>query len=235
MGFLAPALPWIIKGGSLAAGMLAGRKATSSAMARSPEEQAALAGGQGAAGGLATSGANLLKTGVENVTPATNYYQTLLHGNRALQSQAVAAPRGALTDVYTGAERGLEKSGVRGAQRDVASGELARQKAGQISSLITGVQPGAASALSQIGLEQTGQGGSQLAHAGSLYGGLLGQGTSNRYYGRQEGEKAGQGIGGFLFDILSGMGGKRGGGARGGIPNLGAVNPFSLPGWSPGP
>lgn len=212
MGFIAPAIPWIAKGAALLGGHLAAKKAQSSAMKRTPEEQVALGGAQQAGGELAQTGTALTQSGVEATTPAQNYYSTLLHGNRALQSQATAAARGGITDTYTGAERGLEKSGVQGAARDVAAGELQRQKAGQIAGLVTGVQPGAAAALGQMGAEQTSQGGQRTSSAGSLYANLLPQGMQNRMYGRQEGEKAGSSIGGFLFDVLSsGLGGKKGG------------------------
>jgi len=222
MGFMAPAMPWIVKGASLLGGFLGGRKAQSSAMQRSPEEAAALTGAQGAAGNLSNVGAsalaggtNLLQTGQSTVAAPTSYYQTLLRGNRAAQSQAVAAPRAAISDIYSGAQRSLEQSGVRGAARDVASGELSRERAGKMAGLVTGVQPAAAEALTRTGLEQSGQGinltgqaGSAYGNAGSLYSRLLGTGAQNRYYGREEGEKAGQGIGGFLFDILRGIKGK---------------------------
>jgi len=203
MGFIGPALPWIVKGGAALGGMLLGRKAQSSAMKRSPEEQQALAGAQGAAAGLSQQGTSLIGQGTGYLGQAGNYYSTLLGGNRAAMAQATAGPRAAITDVYRGAERGLERSNVRGAARDVATGDLGRQRASQLSSLVTGVQPGAAAGLAGMGGQFLGTGG-QLAQAGgSLYGNLLGQGFQNRVYGREEGGKAGKGIGGFLFDLLS--------------------------------
>lgn len=208
-----PVVPFLPLAASAIGGIFAGKKATQAAMTRSPEEQQALGGAQGAAGTLATTGAGLLKTGQETQAPATSYFDTLLRGNRAQMAGATAAPRAAITDVYRGAERGLEHSGVRGAQRDVASADLGRQKASQISSLVTGVQPQAAAALTGIGQTQISQGGAQTGAAGSLYSNLLGQGTENRKYARKEGEKTGSSFGGLIFDILKGtMGGKGGGG-----------------------
>lgn len=218
MGFIAPAVPWIAKGASLLGGFLGARKAQSSAMQRSPEEQTALKGAQGAGGELASTGADLTSTGQANVAGPTNYYQTLLHGNRAAQAQATAAPRAAITDVYSGAQRNLERSGVRGAAKDVLSGDLARDQAAKVSSLVTGVQPAAAAALTDIGQTQTGMGGARTGAAGSIYSNLLPQGYQNRVYGRQEGEKAGSTIGGFLFDILRGVGGKKSSSAVGMAP-----------------
>ena len=219
MGFLAPAVPWIVKGASVLGGWLGGRKAQSNAMQRSPEELAALSGASSAASGLTQQGQTLTNTGLPAVQKSLGYYQTLLSGSRAAMAQATAGTRNALTDTYRGAERGLEHSGIRGGSRDLAAAELNRDRAGKIAGLTTGVQPGAAAALMEGGSELVGQGTTTMANAGSLWSGLLGQGFQNRTYARGEGEKAGKGIGSLLFDILSGFGGgQRGGGA--GMPGL---------------
>ena len=47
------------------------------------------------------------------VRQAMSYYQTLLTGSRGQMQQLTAGPRGAITDVYSSAARGLERSGVR--------------------------------------------------------------------------------------------------------------------------
>lgn len=225
MGFLQPALPWIGKGLGLLGGWLAGKKAQSSAQQRSPEELAALNAATGAGQGLMRQGSILTGTGLPAVQSSLGYYGTLLRGNRAAMSEATAGPRAALTDTYRGAERSLERSGVRGATRDLASAELSRDRAGKIASLVTGVQPGAASALSDIGTNLVGQGNTAFSNAGNLFSGLLGEGFANRKYARSEGEKAGSSIGSFLFDILSGFG--KGGGGGGGMY---APNTSSTPG-----
>lgn len=226
MGFLAAAAPWIVKGGALLGGFLGGKKAQSSAQQRSPEEQQALGGAQGIAGGLQSSGTQLTQQGMGQVGQAGSYYSTLLGGNRAQMGLATAAPRASITDTYRGAERSLEHGGVRGAVGDLAKAELSRDKASKISGLTTGVQPGAAAALADIGTNLTGQGGQRMDAAGSIYSNLLGQGSQNRQYARGEGEKAGSSIGSLLFDILSGAS-KLGGGQKGmsGLPG-GQSGPF---------
>lgn len=222
MGFLAPALPWVIQGGAALGGALLGKKAQSSAMKRSPEEAAALSGAQGGAKDLLSGGKSLIASGQQTTQQGLNtlqqpagYWSRLLGGNRAAMAQATAAPRAAITDIYSGAQRGLERSNVRGAARDVASAELNREQAGKIAGLTTGIQPAAAGALSDIGTNMAEVGGRTSAIGGSLagqganiWGNLLGQGFQNRTYGRWEGEKAGTSIGGFLFDLLSGTLGK---------------------------
>lgn len=206
---------------------------TKAAQQRSPEEIAAMGGENAAAGNLAASGAGLTKSGMQTtatglgtMAPAASYFSTLLNGNRAAQSQATAAPRGAITDTYRGAEKSLEQSGVRGASADVAKGELARNKAGAISGLITGVQPGAANALTgigaqqaQIGATQTGQGNQATQGAGSIYGNVLGAGQQNRQnaynIGNAEGTKVGNAFGGFAANLMNYYGGKGSGGGSG--------------------
>jgi hypothetical protein len=224
-----PVTPFIPAIAGAAAGIFGGKAATSAAMKRSPEEQQALTGAQGAGTSLGTQGGSLFKTGTgmvqqgqSTVAQPTNYFSKLLSGNRALQSQAVAAPRAAISDTYRGAERNLEQGGVRGASRDQAKGDLSRQRAGQISSLITGVQPAAAGALTSIGENQTsqgvataGQGVGATGASGNIFANLLQQGNANRQYGRSEGQNFGSGFGGLIFDMLQATGkfkGKSGGG-----------------------
>ncbi len=209
MGFLAPAVPWIIKGGAMLGGSLFGKMAQGSAMKRSGEESTAISGAQNSAGALTQAGTSLLSQGQPYSKQAGDYYSTLLGGNRAAMSQATAAPRAAITDIYRGAEHGLERSGVRGAARDVATADLGRDRASRIAGLTTGVQPAAAGALAHMGSNLTSQGMSGLTGAGSIWQNLLGAGFQNRAYGRHEGEKAGTGIGSLIFDILSGTMGKK--------------------------
>lgn len=239
MGFAAPIIPFIPHIAGAIAGIFGGKAATKAAQKRSPEEQTALTGAQGAGSTLASQGAQqfatgtgLIQSGQTALAQPTSYFSRLLSGNRALQSQAIAAPRAAISDTFAGAGRQLEQSGVRGAARDEAKGELARQQAGAISSLITGVQPAAAGALTQIGQTSIGQGGAiagqgsaAVGQSGNLFQNLLGQGFQNRTYAREQGQQFGQQAGGFVFDLLKGVLGKKGGGGFG-TP----LGPLSIPG-----
>ena len=200
-GFAKPAIML----GSSIAGHFVGKKAQKSAMQRTPEELAALTGATGAAGQLRQTGGELITSGRETLAGPRGYWQKLLGGNRAAMAQAVAGPRAALTDVYRGAERGLERSGVRGAQRDVATAELGRDRASRIAGLTTGVQPFAAQALTDIGGTELGYGAPMLGEAGGIFQNLLGMGAANRYYGRGQGKEASEKFGNLLFDMLSGI------------------------------
>lgn len=225
MGFLAPAIPWLIKGGAALGGTLLGRKAQSSAMQRSPEEQAALTGAQQAAGTLTQQGQTLTNLGLPALNQSTDYYQTLLRGSRPAMAVATAGPRAAINDQYRGAERGLERSGLRGATRDLAAAELNRQRAGQVAGLTTGVQPYAADALNRTGMGLVGQGTSALSSVGNIWSDLLGQGARNRMYARGEGENFGKSMGSLIFDILSGTIGKSKAPSTTPVPGAGGFNP----------
>jgi hypothetical protein len=211
MGFLAPALPWIAKGASLLGGWLGGKKAQSSAQQRSPEELAALNSATSAGNTLVQQGQQFNRLGLPAVQSSMGYWDTLLRGSRSAMAGATAGARGAITDQYRGAANNLERSTLQGAQRGQAQEELNRDRVAKIAGLTSGVQPGAADALSKQGDSLLSMGGQQLNAAGGLFQNLLGEGFANRKYARQEGEKAGSGIGSLLFDVLSGFGGKNSG------------------------
>lgn len=190
-----PFIPLIASGVGALAGKIGGQKATAAAQQRSPEETAALTGAQSAAGNLTNTGSSLISQGQGNVNPAAGYYKTLLNGNRGAMANATAAPRAQLQEGIRGAQTDITRMGVRGAAKDVLSGNLSRQGQSQVAGLTTGVQPGAANALATIGQGQTQTGQPMLAQAGNIYGNLLGAGANNRAYARQEGGNTGNAIG----------------------------------------
>lgn len=226
-------VPLAISAGMAIYGHYANKKKAKEAAQRSAEEQTALSGAQGIAGNMSAQGQELVRQGQANQSPAANFYRTLLQGSRGSMNQAVAAPTAAISDVYSGAERNLEHSGVRGAAREVASADLGRQRAGQISGLITGVQPAAAQGLAQIGGQQTSQGVSAQGAAGNLYGNLLGEGFRNRVYANDQANQAGQSTGALIAGVAGEAGkidwGKVFGGGGGGAFAQGA-GPGMVPG-----
>src|SRR5262245_45806324 len=135
MGFIAPAIPWIVKGGAALGGMIASKKREKSAMKRSPEEQAALGPAQAAGAAAAQAGAGMLGQSKPWLQQTGNYYSTLLGGNRAAMTQARAGDVANLADLYRGATRNLDRSGLQGAERDVAAAGLNRDRASKIAGL----------------------------------------------------------------------------------------------------
>lgn len=193
--------PLITQGGAAAAAWYGGKKAQEAAQKRSPEEAQALGGAQGVGAETSEAARAALGEGRPYLQQAGNYYQTLLRGSRGAMQQAVAGPTAQLTDVYRGAERGLERSGVRGAARDVATSDLNRERASKIAGLTTGVQPYAADALAKMGSDAMSQAGQLYGTSGNVYSDLLRQGASNREYARREGTEAGKGLGSLVRDI----------------------------------
>src|SRR5262245_4626239 len=159
---VAPFIPLISQGVGAIGGYFGGKQAEKNALKRTPEEMLSLGGAQNMAGAQGKAGQAMLGQAQPWLGQTGNYYSTLLKGNRAAMSQAVAAPTAQLTDLYRGAEKGLVRSGVQGAQRETAAAELNRDRASKIAGLVTGVQPWAAGQLGQLGTN-VGQLGGQLA------------------------------------------------------------------------
>lgn len=197
--------PWgqaLGKAGSAIFGGIMAKRAADNARKYSPEELAAIANSNKVAGQASDAAAAAIGESKPYLRDAGGYYQTLLHGNRAAMSQAVAPAYAATTDIYRGAERNLQQSGVRGAARDVARGELNRERASKLSGLVTGVQPGAAQALGSLGVEGMRNAAPLYNTAGNMYGNILTAGMRNRQWGDLQGTEAGRAWGGAVGDIF---------------------------------
>lgn len=138
-------------------------------------------------------------------TRALGYYNTLLGGNRAAMGQAVAPEAASISDRYAGAQRGLERSFVRGGERDLAMAELGRSKAADLSSLIRDVRPRAAGAIAELGqsgmrdaLGFGGAAGQGFYGAGSIYGNLVGNERARAYDDWQRSFELGKAISSIL-------------------------------------
>ncbi len=217
-----PVVPLVIMAGGAIISHYAAKSAAAQAAKLSPAEQTAQGGAQTGAAKLQSSGSAQLDTGAETQKPATNYYDTLLHGNRAEMAGATAAPKAQLTDVYAGAQRNLDQTGVRGAQKDVASADLNKNRAAGIASLVTGVQPAAAGALTSIGQTQQAQGGAMVGSSNSTYNQLLGSGAQNRQQANVAGTNAAAAVGSLATSAAS-------------IYSGGAAKPPSYGGTTGGP
>lgn len=201
----AAAVPWIIKGGVALGSHFLGKKMTSSAMKRSPEEQQALAGAHSALQGGDQQANQLSEFGMPVLRQASDYYSTLLKGNRAQQGLATAAPKASITDLFRGAQADLNSSNMRGGERDLAGAHLRRDRTNQLSQLTAGVQPMAADALMRIGGGSTAGALYGKAASAQAYTNLLSQGADNRANARQEGRDFSKDMGSVLADMF-GMG-----------------------------
>lgn len=153
-------------------------------------------------------GSTLFNAGMPLLNQASSYYRALLSGNRGALTQALAPEIGAITDVYRGAEKGLERSGVRGAQRDMAEAEIGRERAGRIAGLVPALRPQAAQSLGQLGQFATGQGTATTSGAGSLYGSILSGQRDDRRHADEQGSAFGAGLGGLVADVMKNQGTK---------------------------
>lgn len=160
---MAAAIPLVATGVSMIGGAIGGKKT-------GPADAAAMQASQ--------QGQTLFNFGMPRLNQAAGYYSGLLTGSRSQMTQAVQPEITATTDIYRGAERNLERSGVRGAQRDVAKAELGREQAGRIAGLVGGVRPMAAQQLAGLG----GVGIQGAQGMGSLYANLLQQQQAAKEY-----------------------------------------------------
>jgi len=87
-----------------------------------------------------------------------NYYRILAGGSRGAMNAALAPEVGAITAAYRGAEGALDRGPARGALRDVAGADIAREKAGKISSLAMGARGNAIQSLAGLAGQQQGMG-----------------------------------------------------------------------------
>jgi hypothetical protein len=227
-----PFIPLIAQGVGALGGALAGKKATSMAQQRSPEELAALSGETGAANTLGTTGNSLVTQGRSMMQQPADYYSRLLGGDRAAMAEATAGPRAQLQEGYKGAQSQLATSGIRGAAKDQLSGNLMRQGASQIAGLTTGVQPAAAGALGSLGTTTLQAGAPMLSQSGNLFANMLGQGYNNRIQAQQQGQTTGNAIG----SLIAGAGPvlqSTFGGTKSMFP-IGGGGGFSVPGMDTG-
>jgi hypothetical protein len=203
MGPVAPFIPLIASG----VGLFAGRNVGGPSGFEKGLQRSAAGGSRG----LVSTGTSMTAEGRPMLRQAGDYYSTILSGSRGAQNQLLQPEIGQITDLYRGAERSLERSGVRGPARDVASAEMARDRAGRISGLVPGLRPGAAGALAGLGQFNVGQGTATTATGVGGINQLLGGARQDRALQHQIGSEFGSGLGALTADVMKGIGTKKGG------------------------
>jgi hypothetical protein len=208
-----PAIPALITAGGYLGGQFMANKAASSAqknaMQRTPEELGLIRSQTATSDALRKQGGELFQTAMPGVQSSLNYYQTLLNGNRQARTNAVAPEAGDQAQAFQGSE-GAIKRNLTGGERDQALAENARQRAGAISRLTTGVRPAAASGIAGLAPGLINSGTSAEGGSANIVGNLLGNETSNRQdanaYGFQAGQNTAAGIGALVSQILGTFG-----------------------------
>ncbi len=166
-------------------------------------------------------GKDLYNFGMPMLQRSASYYGTLLGGNRAQQAQLLQPEISNITDLYRGAEKNLEQSGVRGGVKDTAVAEMSRERSGRIAGLVPGLRPMAASALSGIGQfgASGGQAGTSLSS--NISGSLLGQAQSGRQFDTAQSYQQGTDWGQMIGTLLQQQG------TKGKKTSAGAYDPFA--------
>jgi hypothetical protein len=178
----------------------------------------------------------MTRQGGQAMGQAAAYYSPLVSGSRGAINQTLAPERASITDIYRGASKSLDRAGVRGGSRDLAEAELARDRAGKLSTLAPAARMGAAEALgglgatqTQAGLQTTGQGvGAKSAGMQGLSS-IYGPQANRAWLEAQNAQETNKGMGGMIFDALKAGSGKKGGKVvpTGGAPTLGGFAPYA--------
>lgn len=223
-----PAVPFIPAIGSMVMGGISAARNAKRAGKADKMQQAGLGASMGVASKQEGLAGDLTGLAMPGLRQSSNYYSTLLNGNRNQMRLATAAPTAAITAQYRGAERGLEHAGVRGGERMTAMAELNRDRAATIAGQTTGVQPMAAAALGDLSGRTMNSGLASLNEAGATYQNAAGQyGDRHRTFsGNQRDDMTGVGRG--LADLIAVWQRTRGGGSGGGFSSpFGANIPSS--------
>lgn len=201
-----------------------------------PSDQSASYGrggeGAGAFSKLMGAGDQQAQQGNQLAGPVNNYYRALIGGNRAALQGAVAPERQQINATYEGAEEGAKR--MRGPARDRALAKLRLQKAGQVGTLPYTARRDAAAAAGNLAQSQTGAAASIYARALDSSDardrarlndirtreGLQLEGARVNLANKENQRQSGGGFGNLFYDLISGIGGKKGlgGGAVNGLP-----------------
>lgn len=200
------AAPLIGAVGAIGSSIL-GKKSAAGSATPTAAEQSALTAQTHAATGLAGAGAQALRQGTAATGQATNYFSTLANGNRGQLTTALSPEIEAVNKTYAGANSTISRF-LRGPDKDMQAGELARERAGNIAGLYKGVRQNAATSLAGIGSAETSAGSGAMAGAGSLFGANASQGASNRLSGAELEHQAGSDFGNLFYNVFKGVGQK---------------------------
>lgn len=208
-----------------------------------PSDQTASYGrdaqGQGAFTKLMGAGDQQGAQGQALSGPVNNYYRALISGNRGAMQGAIAPERQQINATYEGAEEGAKR--MRGPARDRALAKLRLQKAGQVGTLPYTARRDAVAQAGQLGQNSA-------ALAGSLYSkaldsadtrdrtklndirtkeGLQLEGARVNLANKENQRQSGSGFGSMFYDLVSGIGGGKGGGSGfAGMVNGLPITPF---------
>lgn len=158
-------------------------------------------------------GQNMLNMGGGNTTAGTSFFNTLLNGNRQNATQMLQPDIDRIRQAQQGTLQAVSTLMPRGGGRSGTLFQLPFQANSQIQSLFNTVRPQAAGALTQAGLQQTGQGanlfgiGNQgLGVGNQAIGEAVGANAQGLNWAQQQAERANKmwaGLGSGLFGLAT--------------------------------
>lgn len=148
------------------------------------------------------------------MAPATNFWQSLLSGNRTAATQATGPYAAMQGEAAQGARNAIQASTPRGGEQNLAVAQNYNDLSNNVARLYAGMQPMAAQNLSQIGGQYLGSG------AAFNPGANVGAAAQNYLTQQQNAQQAGQGYGGILYNALNKLQNLPRGGAT---PTMGGI------------
>jgi len=200
-----PFIPLIAAGVGAAGTAYGAHKASSDAKKARAAQQPLIDAQTRAAEQQNAQGQQLFSFGMPLLQRSGEYYSRLLGGDRASLRLATLPERQEISELYRGAEKGIDRSGVQGANKTVQRAELARERVGKLASLVPNARAAAAGqvgALGQTGVSGGMAGGTAGANIYSqLMSGQLGRDQLSlqaRQYSDQQSQAMGQQLGQML-------------------------------------
>lgn len=143
-----------------------------------------------------------LQQGAGAVTPAMNYYQRLLSGNRQDMMQAVAPEINSMNAQSTGLVNAQREMMPRGGMSTAQTSMIPWQNRGAINNLLFSVRPQAASALGQLGGNMISQGLGAMGLGSGMTNSMLNYGLNARQQNFDQGQSIGSAFGGAYQNYL---------------------------------
>jgi hypothetical protein len=142
------------------------------------------------------------------MAPASNFWQSLLSGNRNAATQATGPYAAMQGEAAQGARNAIQASTPRGGEQNLAIAQNYNDLSNNVARLYAGMQPLAAQNLQGLGSAYLGSGASFNPGAN------IGAAAQNYLTQQQNAQQAGSGFGSILYNAMNKM-------RQGGTPSLG--------------
>ena len=156
-------------------------------------------------------GKEMMGTGKENMGLVQSYLRDQLSGDRGQTMQTVAPEINAISDMSRGNVAAQRAAMPRGGMGAAAGADNNRQVQSNINNLLFSVRPRAAEQLGQLGGNQANLGLGAMGQGVGLTNSMLQYGLNARNQLMQEGQSAGQGMGGLMQLAMMYMNNRSGG------------------------